>query len=114
MGRSKASIMAGVTDEVVKSRVVGNNTVEFTTAGGIRVIRLHDTNIIAFRPDGSIKLNSGGWRTVTTKDRINQHCKSIRIWSYKGVWILGVDGRKYVFADGMIIQHEGTVEGAGV
>jgi len=34
-------------------------------------IKLHNTVVVAFYPDGRVVLNSGGWETVTTKARIN-------------------------------------------
>lgn len=34
-------------------------------------LRLHLTDILTFLPDGSTVVNSGGWKTVTTKARLN-------------------------------------------
>jgi hypothetical protein len=48
-------------------------------------IRLHRTNVVHYAKDGTVTLNSGGWRTVTTKDRINRF-SPLRVWSDKGVW----------------------------
>ena len=56
---------------ITTSKKIGNNTFEVNYNNGDRVIRLHNTNIITFKNDGSIILNSGGWKTLTTKDRIN-------------------------------------------
>jgi hypothetical protein len=35
-------------------------------------VRLHSTHIVKFYEDGRVTLHTGGWRTVTTKDRINE------------------------------------------
>jgi hypothetical protein len=35
-------------------------------------ILLHQTYVVTYHRDGRIILNSGGWRTVTTKARINE------------------------------------------
>jgi hypothetical protein len=35
-------------------------------------VRLHNTDVVTFRRDGAITLNTGGWFTVTTKERINR------------------------------------------
>ncbi len=35
------------------------------------VIRLHKTNVLTFLKNGRIDVNTGGWMTVTTKERIN-------------------------------------------
>lgn len=42
-----------------------------TDADGVHV-RYHNTRVISRAPDGTITLRTGGWRTVTTKLRINQ------------------------------------------
>lgn len=36
-------------------------------------VRLHNTDIVIYQPDGSVVLNTGGWYTVTTKDRIHRY-----------------------------------------
>ena len=58
-------------------------------------VRLHKTNVVTFHSDGSIVLDSGGWKTVTTKDRIN--CALPPGWSVystRGVWYLSQSGAK--------------------
>jgi len=67
--RTKRQIMAGV--NCTSSSIVDHNTVEYERENGDRVIRLHLTDIVTFRPDGTIMLNSGGWKTITTKTRMN-------------------------------------------
>jgi len=93
--RTKGDILSGVTDEMVSSKKIANNTVEYFTASGDRVIRLHDTNIIRYKKNGRIVLNSGGWRTSTTRDRINSFLKStddshIGVYRAGGVWFLSI------------------------
>lgn len=52
-------------------------------------IRLHSTEILKFFPDGRIVLNSGGWQTVTTKERMNRYLPHPwSIYSEKGDWFL--------------------------
>ena len=53
------------------ARKIANNTWEYHRDES-RFIRLHNTEIIEFKPDGRVVLNSGGWRTVTTKARFNR------------------------------------------
>lgn len=38
-------------------------------------VRLHNTQIVKFYADNPTTLHTGGWRTVTTKDRINEFIK---------------------------------------
>ena len=80
-GRSVADIMSGVRFD--RKRKIANNTVEYWQ-GKTRVIRLHDTDIVKILENGDTVLNSGGWRTVTTKDRMSGH--GSRISQEKGVW----------------------------
>lgn len=62
-------------------RPAGNNTEVVTTHNGVG-IKLHATVIVEYRPDGTVVLNSGGWRTVTTNQRIHRHTRGIRLWSW--------------------------------
>lgn len=58
------------------SKSLGNNTAahrfDYGPATGSIGVRLHATDVVVAHPDGSVTLNSGGYRTVTTKDRINR------------------------------------------
>lgn len=58
-----------------KARKVANNTLRIETDRGYK-IRLHQTDVfeaIAHRGGTVYRLNSGGWQTKTTKDRINAY-----------------------------------------
>src|SRR5262249_51934134 len=72
--------------------------------------RLHNTVVVAFRPDGSIVLSSGGWHTVTSKDRINRVIRA-RGWnlaSVKREWTMtGPWGNRFPYADGFTIDANG-------
>lgn len=47
------------------------NTYHYTTPEGDTVTRLHKTDIVRVSKRGTITLDSGGWRTMTTSDRMN-------------------------------------------
>lgn len=88
--------------------------------GDVINIRLHDTDIMTYYPDGVIELNSGGWKTMLTKNRMNDLLpKPWRVFADKGVWYVsagnswGKDEPYYVFEDGMLLYPDLTVEGAG-
>ena len=49
------------------------------------VIRYHNTDVVTLNEDGTYILNSGGWYTPTTKDRINEYSPA-RIHQEKGLW----------------------------
>jgi hypothetical protein len=93
--------------DCTESRVIANNTFEYFREDGTRVIRLHTTDIMEFRPDGTIKLNSGGWRTVTTKERMNRYLPCGRIYQDKGIWYYSggrLEQAIVAYSDGMVID----------
>lgn len=74
------------------SRKVANNTslrrnLDATVQTESVALRLHSTDILTFNRDGSVTATSGGWKTVTTKDRLNSYLPhGWRVYQDKGVW----------------------------
>jgi hypothetical protein len=67
-------------------RKIQNNTwVE--RRGDDIAIRLHATDVILFKANGHVVLDTGGYFTHTTKDRINGH-GPIRVYSERGTWFI--------------------------
>lgn len=66
-------------------------------------IALHGTYVVSIHADGTYTLNSGGGRTVTTKNRINTY-SPVRVCQCKGEWLVYYHGVEYSFQDGMIIH----------
>lgn len=62
-----------------------NNTRLFRRADDCYAVRLHDTDVVTVFANGTIALNTGGWYTMTTKDRITSYAP-VRIVSDRGVW----------------------------
>ncbi len=96
-------------------RKVANHTYLERRDGGNIAVKLHDTDVVTFWPDGAVILDSGGWRTVTTKDRMNSY-SGRHIWTERGVWYVGGGydrGKAVVYADGITFYPDGRVEGAG-
>jgi hypothetical protein len=94
--------------EVLKNRTskkLENNTYLIKDGENI-AIKLHQTNVVTYKPNGDIVLNSGGWKTVTTKDRINKYSNA-RIFQKNNQWFLG----DFIFNDGVIIS-KGKVKNA--
>jgi len=91
--RNKADLLGNA--PAVKSRLLERNTVEWFDAEGVRYIRLHDTDILQFLPDGSILIDTGGWNTPTTRDRINTYLPADwRVYTDRGSLVLSGDNRK--------------------
>jgi hypothetical protein len=86
--------------EVTSSRKLANNTLAGITADGANFVLLHKTVVFHEDKRGRVTLNSGGWKTVTTKDRISSALKSYNRkrgcnWSLvqnRGAWYLSPDG----------------------
>ena len=69
-----------------QSRKLGNNTF-LEDLPGLQFIgvRLHNTYIVRFHYNGKVTLHTDGWRTVTTKDRINEFVSG-RVYQKNHVW----------------------------
>lgn len=102
MRQTKKEMLFGIEEQVAKSKFIANNTLQVEYLDGRKSIRLHSTDIVTEK-DGVITLNSGGWKTVTTKDRINSYSweNGSKKWPYilqrNHQWFIG-DG---IFYDGI-------------
>lgn len=78
-------------------------------------VRYHDTNVVTYTRgnDSRIVLNSGGFKSSTTKARINEYTP-FTLAQRKGQWTLyTIQSVGYPFADGMSIDPVAlTVDGA--
>ncbi len=80
-------------------------------------VRYHETDVVTYHRVGwndeeYVTLNSGGWRTVTTKARMNEY-GPVPIWQRDGLWYVGgrVPGPDTgaLFFDGIQIGPTGTI-----
>ena len=55
-----------------------NTTVSRTKAGIVRVT-YHSTDVVTVYPSGTVVLDTGGWRTATTKTRMNQAANQLEL-----------------------------------
>jgi len=85
---------------------LANNT-RLQKRGNAFAVRLHETDVVMIRPDGTYRVNTGGWRTITTKDRINRFIPGCGIHQDQSVWYFG----NIMFQDGMLINPDGNVVG---
>jgi hypothetical protein len=86
-------------------RKVGNNTYLERRDKDSVALRLHDTDIITETPAG-YRVNTGGWQTVTTKDRLNNWLP-VRIHQRNCVWYWQ-DGTP--FTDGDLVTFDGRLK----
>lgn len=91
---------------------IANNTyLILDTNSNDIAVRLHHTDILTFKPDGSLILDTGGWETMTTKARMNEYLDRPRVGSERGVWTVSAGGIEYFYEDGMTIKPDGTIDG---
>lgn len=92
---------------------IDNNTRIMEIEPGIYNVVLHQTAVITFYPDGFIRLDSGGWRTSTTKDRMNKYQDQVWINQDRGIWYVNSRndrfGKSSLFYDNMIIRDGNPV-----
>lgn len=91
---------------------IGHNTWLLRKPDGAVALKYHETEVVTWKPDGSIVLDSGGWRTSTTKVRLNYYA-SLNVYQDNRVWYVKHGGAVYTFKDGMVLKPDGSVEGAG-
>lgn len=93
---------------------VGRTATTIRTDAGVTRVRYHQTDVVQFTAD-VITLDSGGWRTATTKARMNQASHQFnlgfRVYQERGVWWVWMlaDGSRVAFADGMTIPRTALV-----
>jgi hypothetical protein len=98
----------GFQPDTKKARLIARNTLDYTAPDGTRRIRLHDTDVVTIEKRGNIILDSGGWQTVTTKDRMNQVLPSgWGIYSNRG-WLIRTPQGTFPYADGAKFKPDGT------
>lgn len=110
-----AAFMAAHRDRRTDTAKLAHNTVVRVVEGNKigedgYAIRLHSTDIVTFYKDGTVKLDSGGYQTVTTKARMNEilHPMGITVEQKGGTWYvreIGSATRTIKYFDGMIFQH---------
>jgi len=85
------------------SRKVGNNTY-LIRHENIIALRLHNTDVVTAYPDGRMMLNSGGWMTPTTKNRMNSIIYPYYIYQQDYSWyIRDNSGEVFPYFDGMTL-----------
>jgi hypothetical protein len=89
------------------NRKLGNNTYLSRLDDATLAVRLHATDVVLIHADGTYTLNSGGWRTVTTKERLNNYSPA-RVSQKKNVWYVHHSTGTVAYQDGMKVNHDGA------
>ena len=90
------------------SKRIANNTLEIRYPDGRKAYRLHDTDIVTYMPNGDIKLDTGGWDTMTTRKRMREYLPhGISIWRRNGMsYVVDTknDNSMIPLCDGMVLK----------
>lgn len=96
-----------------RAKKIYNNTWERIEEDGTRVITLHSTDVVKVLPNGDNVLNSGGWHSSTTKERLSRYnTLGIYVCQRKGEWFIGKNlgnghhATLQPFYDGMIVNRD--------
>lgn len=65
-------------------------------------VKLHNTIVVYIHQNGRFTLDTGGWRTNTTKDRINRYGPA-SVHQNNNIWYIG----QGIFEDGVIVNGDG-------
>lgn len=88
-----------------------NNTFLVASGDDIAVV-LHKTAVVTVHSDSSMTLDSGGWETNTTKDRINAFLPGgCKLYQENFVWYITTDNHRtrVPFERGMRISQFGEI-----
>lgn len=97
-----------------QNRTIAHNTIARLEGDNI-VIRYHNTDICIISPDNTKQLFTGGWYTLTTKQRLNELVTPFTLYQEHNKWYIWdyKTGDKYIYQDGMTINPDNTVSGEG-
>lgn len=89
-----------------QQHTVSRNNTKVWTDEGTTFVMLHSTVVVKFNPEAII-LNSGGWRTVTTKSRMNQASNQYDLGYYvhqkNHEWFVDFEDKTVPFEDHMAL-----------
>lgn len=90
-----------------EQRKLANNTYAHRINERTIAVRLHNTDVVTLHSDGRVVYNSGGWRTLTTKERMSQFGPA-QVSQTAGVWYIRVYNKTdwVVYADGITWDGE--------
>ena len=89
--------------------IKAHKTAVFVDDDNFTKVIYHSTKVVEFNRD-TIVLNSGGYETKTTKDRMNQTAKEYyldyAVFQFDFEWFVKVGNKVYPFEDKMILKSD--------
>jgi len=94
-----------------ESKIIGNNTIVHRLDDDTVAIKYHSTNILKINSNNVVTISTGGWETITTKDRLNQFlsCRGFGIFQKKGTWYIRGNDKTFEYEDGIKISANGDL-----
>ena len=88
--------------------MIGNHKTSVINDNSVLMVCYHSTPVVKITDD-KIILNSGGWETPTTKDRMNatayENNLPYRVYQKDYIWYVTLDNKCYRFRDNMQIDY---------
>ena len=94
-----------------ENKKVANNTYLVKNTNGTIGVKLHGTQVVVILPGNTFSLYSGGYRTVTTKQRINAFSPA-RVYQERGRWFVTVSPENPHISDfyeGITVDEKGEI-----
>lgn len=94
-----------------QTRIAHNTHFWYNPYSGAVSVRFHLTDIVTYEPNDIVRLDSGGWYTVTTKARMNQF-SPVMVYQSDFDWYVSVNdhaGKDLSFYDGFEF-YNGTID----
>lgn len=92
-------------------RVSGVSTTVKREENGRLVVRYHWTDVVVVEPNGDIRLDTNGWRTATTKLRMNQAANQYglgyTVWQKDFAWFVRWQGKDIEFSENTLTLKKG-------
>lgn len=94
-----AALLTDARGKIRETKKLANNTYARRDGDAVAV-RLHATDVVTLHDDGRVILDTGGWRTMTTRDRMDRYAPGVRVYQERGVMRVRVGGGDYHYVDG--------------
>ncbi len=99
---------------MTQTHTIGKHATTVKAAGVITYVRYHGTDVVRFGP-GTIILDSGGYHTATTKQRMNQTSNQFNlgysVFQKDFEWFVEFYNEIAPFYDGIVLyRHSGEIQ----
>lgn len=93
----------------LKKRLLERNTRLHDLGNEVYAVRYYDTDVVVYHPDGRIVVQTGGYKTLSTRERISGY-SPCQIWQEKGTWHFQYKDKHYLFTESVYTLHpDGSV-----